>query len=255
MVRRGVVLRCECRLMKALRNVNAVAWISALLLLPCCRAAYAAIWAKGATSLDFLCHGSLDERRRITSPDGSIVIEQRCRKRTTLEDVERLVLQITYDDGRIQDVVPEIPGTIWRPQELLWSPDSREFIINGSENAYAGFEFVAYRISNRQVISTQLTKAAQSDMVRRFPPCQARYLDANACKRLEESPEFNMSVIGWANNSASLIVFAEVACSSTYGGIMCEVLGYELEARTGRILRRMEARELKRHYQACMAWR
>ena len=35
---------------------------------------------------------------------------------------------------------------------------------------------------------------------------------------------------------------------------MCQVMGYELEVPTGRILVRMPARELKRKYQSQMAW-
>ena len=35
---------------------------------------------------------------------------------------------------------------------------------------------------------------------------------------------------------------------------MCQVMGYELDVPTGRILGRMTARELKLRYQAQMAW-
>jgi hypothetical protein len=181
------------------------------------------------------------------------VIEELCRK-STPEDVETMVLRVIYGDGAVQDIVPEIPGTAWQPTEILWSPDSKAFIVNGSENAYAGFSFVVYQVSGERIIVSQPTEKAERDMVRRFPPCQARDLDSDTCKRLEESPYYNMSVIRWTNGSANVIVFAEVPCSSSYGGIMCQVLGYELEARTGRILRRIHARELKRRYQSCMAW-
>jgi len=64
----------------------------------------------------------------------------------------------------------------------------------------------------------------------------------------------NMSAIAWTRGSSSLVVFAEVPCSSSHGGIMYQVMGYELDVPTGRILARMSALEFKRRYQADMAW-
>ena len=63
-----------------------------------------------------------------------------------------------------------------------------------------------------------------------------------------------MSAIAWTRGAKAVVVFAEVPCSSSYGGIMCQVMGYELDVATGRILSRMTPRELKRRFQSQMAW-
>ena len=164
------------------------------------------------------------------------------------------VLRVRYRSGVIEDIVPEIPNSIWRPEEVLWSPDSKAFIVNGGETSYSGYSFLVYQISDEHVVAAEPTELAQRDMIMSFPPCRARGVDDNICKRIEESPQFNMSAISWTRGSKGIIVFAEVPCSSSYGGIMCQVMGYELEARNGHILRRIRARELKRHYQPHMAW-
>jgi hypothetical protein len=83
---------------------------------------------------------------------------------------------------------------------------------------------------------------------------KARYLDQRDCKALEVEPEFNMSGLAWSRGAAGIIVMAEIPCSGTYGGIGCQVRGYELEVPTGRILQRMSPRDLKRRYQSRMAW-
>jgi hypothetical protein len=135
----------------------------------------------------------------------------------------------------------------------LWAPDSSAFAVNGSESAYAGNEFVVYQIGGEPIASTRITATAQRDMVSTYPPCRATGLDGGACQRIAKSRDFNMSAIAWTRGSKALVVFAEVPCSSGYGGIMCQVMGYELEMPTGRILTRMPARELKRRYQSQMA--
>jgi hypothetical protein len=146
------------------------------------------------------------------------------------------------------------PNSYWRPQEVLWAPNSNAFLVNGSESAYAGNAFIVHRLNGRGLMTTALADAAQRDMVRTFPPCKANGLNRSECQRITRNPEFNMSAIAWTRNAGAIIVVAEVPCSSTYGGIMCQVMGYELEIPTGRILTRMTADELKRRYQSRMAW-
>jgi hypothetical protein len=142
----------------------------------------------------------------------------------------------------------------WRPQELLWSPDSKAFIINGAVSAYCGFAFLMYELRGHEIVWNEITDDAQRDMVAALPPCKAANRDGADCKDIEGDPEFNMSAIAWTRNSKAIVVMAEVPCSSSYGGIMCQVLGYELDVPTGRILRRTQPRELKREWQAEMAW-
>ena len=136
----------------------------------------------------------------------------------------------------------------------MWARDSSAFVVNGSESAHAGNDFVVYRIGGDRIAPARITRGAQRDMVSTYPPCKASGLDRDDCLRIAKSPEFNMSAIAWTRGSSGLVVFAEVPCTSSYGGIMCQVMGYELEVPTGRILVRMPARELKRRYQSQMAW-
>ncbi|HEX3742088.1 MAG TPA: hypothetical protein VHV29_20475 [Terriglobales bacterium] len=74
------------------------------------------------------------------------------------------------------------------------------------------------------------------------------------CAKIAHDPEYNMSGLAWADRSSAVIVMAEVPFSSSYGGIMCQVLGYKLDTVTGKILQRMTARQLKSRWQHAMAW-
>lgn len=83
---------------------------------------------------------------------------------------------------------------------------------------------------------------------------RAKGIDMSDCRRIERDPAFNMSGLAWTGDSTAIVVMAEVPCSSSYGGIMCQVLGYELSAADGRVLRRLAAKELKNRWQDEMAW-
>lgn len=191
--------------------------------------------------------------QRVLSPDATASIEVRCAGLNG--DGEGVVLRIRRGNRSPTDLKLEIePGSNWRPQELMWARDSSAFVVNGSESAHAGNDFVVYRIGGDRIAPARITRGAQRDMVSTYPPCKASGLDRDDCLRIAKSPEFNMSAIAWTRGSSGLVVFAEVPCTSSYGGIMCQVMGYELEVPTGRILVRMPARELKRRYQSQMAW-
>jgi len=68
------------------------------------------------------------------------------------------------------------------------------------------------------------------------------------------SPEYNMTGIDWVNGSV-ILVMAEIPCSRSYGSIMCQVMGYELQVPTGQVLKRIDARQLKLRWQESMAWK
>jgi len=80
-------------------------------------------------------------------------------------------------------------------------------------------------------------------------------LEKETCKAIEENPEYNMTGIDWGGDSSTIVVMAEVPCSSAHGGIMCQVMGYELDVPTGRILQRMTARQFAAAWQRSMAWK
>lgn len=211
-----------------------------------------ATWAKKAVSLEVQCDSASPATQRITAPDRTTAAHIRCRKLT--RDDEALVLQVTQGDRRMREIVIQTADELWRPQELLWAPDSRAFAINGSPSAYAGSSFIAYILAGDSVRPVEPTAAAQRDMVRSFPPCKATNLAERECQEFEKSPQYNMSVIDWTHDGSSIVVFGEIPCSSRYGGIMCQVMGYELDLPTGRILRRIDAPSMKREFQEKMAW-
>jgi len=91
-------------------------------------------------------------------------------------------------------------------------------------------------------------------MVASFPPCKAKYRDARTCQQIEANPQFNMSGIAWVNGHFAILVVAEVPCSSLYGGIMCQVKGYKVNAENGQILEQMTASQLSSRWQKSMAW-
>jgi hypothetical protein len=139
--------------------------------------------------------------------------------------------------------------------ELLWAPNSAVFFVNGGTSSYAGFFVAVYQVEPsagmRKVI---VTNAAQRDMVEQFPPCKAYNRDEETCRRVANHPEYNMSGLGWREDSAAIYVFAEVPCSSSYGGIMCQVLGYELSVPDGNIVGRLSSLQAKQQWGKYAAW-
>jgi hypothetical protein len=186
----------------------------------------------------------------IPSPDGKSRIDVKYRK-NSLEFLTAYLV-ITTPDQRLREA-PLPHG--FQDIDLLWSPDSKAFFVNGgSGGGYWGFWVYVYLLNDAELEPINVTDDAQRDMVRTFPPCKASYLDQKTCTAVESKPEYNMSGIDWARDSTAIVVMAEVPCAGSYGGIMCQVLGYELEVPTGRILRRMTAREFAVRWQKSMAW-
>ena len=206
-------------------------------------------WSTAGIALPGDCQEST-QVQLVRAPDDRTSVEVRCAGLSPNREV--LTFRILTSAGAQVDSQIEVKS--WRPQEIVWAPDSSAFVVNGSESAYAGNEFILYRFLNGRAVETRLTAAAQRDMALAFPPCRASGLREPDCQAIAGNPQFNMSVIAWAVDASAVVVFAEVPCSSAYGGIMCQARGYHLEVPTGRILARMDAAEFKRRYQAQMAW-
>jgi hypothetical protein len=233
------------------------------------------MWAKKAVAFPERC--PFGEYRyedckpiRILSPDGRSNIEVFYRPVALTEDdriLQAFLRLTTPTQGTRETALPEGFQQI----DLLWSPDSKAFFVNGGNGgAYWGFwvyVYLADDASNPRLV----TEDAQWDMLKEFPPCKAAFPNANdpgGCKKTSKpdektcmqdladpkySPEYNMTGIDWVNGSVILVV-AEVPCSSSYGGIMCQVMGYELQVPTGQILERIDATQLKLRWQKSMAW-
>jgi len=192
---------------------------------------------------------------RIPSPDKRLTVEVKYRKLEVEKGYDLLVAYFVLhaQDGTSRE--GSFPNG-FQDIDLLWSPDSNAFFVNGGNGGgYWGFFVYVYRIDDPALEAHDITGQAQQDLVKTFPPCKASGLDRKTCEEIEKDPGYNMSGIDWSSSSSTLIVMAEVPCSGGMGGIMCQVMGYELDMPTGKIVRRMSARQFAREWQRSMAWR
>jgi hypothetical protein len=209
---------------------------------------------------------------RIPAPDGKSSVAVRYRKDFGNSDYDWVLqafLRVTTPGaGAREAAVPEEFSAGYYSVELLWSPDSHAFFVNGS-NAGIWSSMYVY-LADDPTEPRNITDEAQRDMLEEFPPCKAAFPnadDARGCQKAsrdqvpscmngeanpKDNPEYNMIGIDWVNAS-TILVMAEVPCDSLFGGIMCQVMGYELEVPTGRILKRIDAEHLKLEWQKGMA--
>jgi hypothetical protein len=185
----------------------------------------------------------------IPSPDKVLAVKIRCTSGHIAheDDYPYPHIWLKRPDGSWQEMPPH-EGL----DEVLWAPTSDAVVVNGNENAYTNYT-VVYRLEQGRWREIALTRAAQRDMVRQFPPCKAFNRDPIECHDIAANPEFNMASLAWTRDGTALIVMGEVPCSSSYGGIMCAVAGYEIGL-DGTILDRMSAKQLKTRWQRAMAW-
>jgi len=237
-------------------------------------------WAKKATAFPEQCdQGKAQPCQpvRIPAPDGKSSVEVRYRKKFVeglgLSGTDwflQAYLRVTTPGRGTHDAaLPEGFQNI----DLLWSPDSHAFFVDGGNGGgYWGFWVYVYLLDDPEE-PRDVTEEAQRDMLKEFPSCKAAYpnaedpggcknisrrdIDVETCRETEAnpnySPEYNMTGIDWVNAS-TVLVMAEIPCSTSQGGIMCQVMGYELEVPTGRILKRIDAKHLKLSWQKSMAW-
>jgi len=252
-----------------------------VLLLMAMQSAFAAhpMWAKKATAFPELCHpGKTRECKpvRIPAPDGKSNVEVRYRKdfgNSAYDWVLQAYLLVTTPGASAREaaLIEDFPASGYYNVELLWSPDSHAFFVNGS-NAGVWDSMYVY-LADDPTEPRNITEEAQHDMLKDFPPCKAAYpnaVDAGGCEKSSRTadeeicakgqldpkynPDYNMVGIDWVNAS-TILVMAEVPCDTSQGGIMCQVMGYELQVPTGRIIERIDAKHLKLEWQKSMAWK
>ncbi len=192
---------------------------------------------------------------RIPSPDREFTVEVHYEKVEVKKGFDMLVASFSLRsrDGSVRE------GSFpygFQNIDLLWSPDSKAFFVNGGNmSATAGFWVYIFRVDDPDLEPRDVTHLAQADMLKTFPPCRASELDREFCRSFEKEPEFNMSGIDWAGNSSALIVMAEVPEGGGMGGIKGQVMGYKLDAATGTIIQRISARQFKHDWQPSLAFR
>ena len=213
-------------------------------------------WSKKGTDFPGGCDNKEDwdecKPLEIRSPDHKNVVDLRYAADPYDPGIEVAELTVFSNGKRLGEVVP--PATV--EDEVVWSPDSKAFFITGNNNANGWDESAVHLLSDPDLGPGNIFGDVQQDMARSFPPCRAKYYHPANCAEYAAHPDEYIGVIGldWIGGSLGVVVMAEVPCSSYWGGIMCQVLGYEVEVPSGKILRRMEPREFKRRWQKSMAW-
>jgi len=212
------------------------------------------VWAKTATAIDGWCRRKDHAPQLVWSSDHHWVIEFACRgKRDNLMPH----LRIRADGGNWQELLFHKGGTAdyeyQGSSELLWSPDSQSFFINGGENGYTNY-LLFYHLGATGWRAADIDAIARRDMVATFPPCRARNHNDEDCKRMELAPDHNVAGLAWTHGGKALIVMAQVPSVSSYGSIMGQMQGYEISVPDGRIISRMNARQLTAKWRGSMNW-
>jgi len=210
------------------------------------------VWAKKGIAFPFACPPFTDcEPLRILSPDRKSAVEVTYISLSGDADIKRVSLRVTSGGRFLGEVQPVGEAQ----NEITWAPDSKAFFINGSDNGYTENPVAFHYLDDASLGPGYVTEAVAQDMVRRFPPCQVKN-PSELCAQLADKPKDFINAVGidWIGSSSRAVVMAEVPCTSSMGGVMCQVLGYELSLPSGKIVRRMEPREFARRWQRSMAW-
>jgi len=201
------------------------------------------IWSKSGTAV----HGLVGKRVaakavpiEISSPDHSNRVEV-----TFLDNVP--VISLYKGKKELELPLFGIPTE----EEILWSPDSKSVAVTGSDTGITNWTKI-FRVGGEKAELVPL-EFVQRDMATTYPICEGQSVELEVCHAEENGDQFNYATIAWAD-ATTAVIMAEIPCSSSQGGMMCQVEGYEIDVRSGRILRRMTARELKRRWQSKLAW-
>jgi hypothetical protein len=215
-----------------------------LVLLPTLASADKPTWARKATGFAGVCPSGNCRPLRIVAPDKKSVVE-------VLYQDGNAYLRVTGPDKKVTEIrdVSSSPAN-----DLMWSPDSKAFFVDGGEGMTSPAFVQVYLLDDPQPRPLDVTQQAEQDMVKTYPPCKA-LLDSATCHKMERNPEYNLTAIDWIDDSSAMVVLAEVPCTSNFGGIMCQAMGYEVEVPSGKILKRMTPAEFKSAWQKNMVQR
>lgn len=230
-------------------------FFGALLLLSCSAIASAqqkSIWAKSGTAFPFACPPFTDcNPFRIASPDGKSAVEASYIPDSGDPNIKDASLRV-ISSGRVLGLVQPVGEA---ENEITWAPDSKAFFINGGDNGYTENPVTVHYLDDPNLGPGYVTEAVAQDMIRSFPPCKVTK-PSEICAAIAADPKDSINAVGiaWIDKSAGIVVMAEVPCTSSMGGIMCQVLGYQIALPSGRIVRRMGAKEFAARWQGSMAW-
>jgi hypothetical protein len=178
------------------------------------------IWSKKGTTFPVGCNTppfNACRFLRIPSPNAKSVVEISYDKPTAdYPDIEIARIQVKTNGKFVGEVLPV--GTV--ESELVWSPDSKGFFINGNDNGY-GDDHFAVHLLDAPNLGPGYIGGEVEDMVRSFPPCLAKGAVDNCAEIAADRDYFGMVGLDWIGDSSRVVVMAQVICSSSMGGIMC----------------------------------
>lgn len=201
-------------------------------------------WARKATGFPGDCQSGCREVR-VAAPDKTTAVE-------VLYQDSQPYLRVTARDQPAREIHDLGTGP-WN--DLEWAPDSKAFFVSSGEAITSPASVAVYLLDDPQLRALDVSQPAVADMVKSFPPCKALYLDQTSCRNLEKNPDYNITAIDWADDSSAMVLKVQVPCTSNFGGIMCQTMGYEVGVPSGNIVKRMTAAELKAAWQKQMAQR
>jgi len=218
----------------------------------------APIWSKKGITFPINCPPFKScHTLRIVSPNGENTIEVTYQKSTGYPagypiTTETASLQVA-GFGTHAASVPILDGV---EDEIAWSPDSKCFFINSNYNGYVDEIFAVHCVNEPDLGPGHITQQVEQDMARSFPPCEAVLISREQCTEMAADPDYlGVVALDWIHGSSEMVVMADVPCDTMWGGIMCQVLGYEIAVPSGKILRRMEPKEFAKEWQHSMAWK
>jgi hypothetical protein len=220
------------------------ALLCVLVLLPAVAFAGKPNWARKATGFPGDCKSGC-RPLRIVAPDKTSVVE-------VFYQDGSAYLRVIGPDKQARAIHDAFTSS---KNDLLWSPDSKAFFVDGGEGMTSPGYVQVFQLDDPDLRPLDVTRLGEKDMVKTFPPCKALYLDPQTCRKIEADPGFNITAIDWADDSKAIVVMAQIPCTSNYGGITCQVMGYELEMPSGRVLTRMTPAEFREKWHKSMEQR
>jgi hypothetical protein len=196
----------------------------------------------------------------VRSPDGTKRIRRTLVRNSFRWDKDGLDHSIDVNLPKVEVVTQnghwDLPlGTStdpWVEADVLWSPNSNFVALTGNINGYTESTRV-FAITESGPRDLDATLQPGKDMARRLAPYCDRYVGKLSCNANLGADDFNFAAVAWADNR-TLVIMSEVPCDTNQGGIMCQVMGYEVDLPSGKIVRAMTPQEFKSRWQHSMAW-
>jgi hypothetical protein len=204
-------------------------------------------YSRGATGIKVLCFdGQKCPSAEVPSPDHSTDF------RLIRDDHERAVYAFSRS-GAAPGQLWRVSGDDWVDVDVLWAPGSRFVALSGNTSGMSNSVRV-YQVTESGATAFDVARAPFEDMLRTFSPCKAENADPSFCRTLTSADDFNFAAVAWKDPN-TIVLMGEIPCEGTYGGVMCQVMGYEVDVPSGKILQRMTAAEFKHDWQRSMAWK